>query len=200
MPKIKLPRNNPSIDMTPMVDLGFLLVTFFMLTSQFRPAEPVTTSNPASIADAKIPESDLALFTVDSAGHVFYTVDGPEARMNILNDMGEQYKIQFSDLEKQKFSNLTSFGLPITQMKDWLSKEGPEFKKYPMGGIPSDTLNKELYHWIYFTRRHKDGMKLRFAIKGDRKTHFKQIRRVIDVLGEHKIYKLNLVTDMKIES
>jgi hypothetical protein len=29
------------MDMTPMVDLAFLLVTFFMLTASFREAEPV---------------------------------------------------------------------------------------------------------------------------------------------------------------
>ncbi|MFM1898639.1 MAG: hypothetical protein RL577_879, partial [Bacteroidota bacterium] len=35
MPKVKMPKSSPSLDMTPMVDLAFLLVTFFMLTSSF---------------------------------------------------------------------------------------------------------------------------------------------------------------------
>ena len=47
MPKIKIPKSSPSIDMTPMVDLAFLLVTFFMLAASFRASEPVTV-NPVS--------------------------------------------------------------------------------------------------------------------------------------------------------
>ena len=55
MPKIKMPKGTPSIDMTPMVDLAFLLVTFFMLTASFRNAEPVTVETPSSISYKIIP-------------------------------------------------------------------------------------------------------------------------------------------------
>jgi len=46
MPKIKMPKSNPSLDMTPMVDLAFLLVTFFMLTASARVSEPVVVDTP----------------------------------------------------------------------------------------------------------------------------------------------------------
>jgi biopolymer transport protein ExbD len=41
MPKFKKPKVGIRMDMTPFVDVAFLLLTFFMLTTQFRPAEEV---------------------------------------------------------------------------------------------------------------------------------------------------------------
>ena len=41
MPRIKKKRVSIRIDMTPLVDVAFLLLTFFMLTTVFKPAEEV---------------------------------------------------------------------------------------------------------------------------------------------------------------
>ncbi|MBL0078360.1 MAG: biopolymer transporter ExbD [Bacteroidetes bacterium] len=49
MGKVKPHRSSTTIDMTPMVDLAFLLVTFFMLTAKFRPEEPVQVTTPKVI-------------------------------------------------------------------------------------------------------------------------------------------------------
>jgi hypothetical protein len=41
-------RTSVQLDMTPMVDLAFLLVTFFMLTTKFTPQDPVAVQMPKS--------------------------------------------------------------------------------------------------------------------------------------------------------
>lgn len=196
MPKIKLPRNSPSIDMTPMVDLGFLLVTFFMLTSQFRPEDPVQAVTPGSIAETKLEEKDMMVISVDAENRIFFNIDGQENRKSVLSEMGRTYNINFTEPELVKFSKLTSVGVPVVGLKDWLSKEGSELKDYPMPGIPQDSTSKELSRWIGFSRRVTP---YRIAIKGDRQAQYKSIKFVIDALAEQKAYKFNLITDLKVQ-
>ncbi len=59
------------IDMTPMVDVAFLLLIFFMTTTQFKPPEQVAVTLPASRSEIHIPDANTILLTVNKAGQVF---------------------------------------------------------------------------------------------------------------------------------
>ena len=55
MAKHKMKRVGIAIDMTPLVDVAFLLLTFFMMTTQFKPPEAVEIKLPTSHATVKLP-------------------------------------------------------------------------------------------------------------------------------------------------
>jgi biopolymer transport protein ExbD len=87
MAKISKPKGAPSIDMTPMVDLGFLLVTFFMLSANFRTDEVVVIDIPASISTELMPK-DFLQISVDKDGNTFVSFSGTEpVKQGILSDI-----------------------------------------------------------------------------------------------------------------
>jgi biopolymer transport protein ExbD len=60
----KMRRIGIAIDMTPMVDVAFLLLIFFMCTTQFKPPEKDKISLPDSNSNAKSPESQIITIAV----------------------------------------------------------------------------------------------------------------------------------------
>ena len=214
MAKIKMPKSSPSLDMTPMVDLAFLLVTFFMLTASVRVSEPVIVDTPSSTSDKLLPEN-VILITVDDKGKAFYNINNPQVRVNTLEKMGQQYKITFTDKQKKRFGAMTSFGVPIAQLPQYIDMEDEQRLKVKSPGIPLDSLHNELGDWIQFGRieaarqakAQKDKAEslgrsfkyeaLRFAIKADGQANYLAVKGVIKVFTDKDIYRFNLITNLE---
>jgi len=196
------------------VDLAFLLVTFFMLTASVRVSEPVVVDTPSSTSDKLLPDN-VILITVDDKGRAFYNINNPEVRMKTLEQMGKQYKINFTDKEKKRFQGMTSFGVPIAQLPKYIDMEDPERLKYKSTGVPLDSLHNELGDWIQFGRieaarqakSQKDKAEsvgrafkyepLRFAIKADGQATYVAVKQVIKVFTDKDIYRFNLITNLE---
>ncbi len=217
MPRINMPKSSPGLDMTPMVDLAFLLVTFFMLTASVRVNEPVIVDTPGSHSDKLLPDN-VMLISIDVAGKPFFNITNPDVRIKTLERMGAQYRIDFSDAEKKRFAGMTSFGVPMSQLKEYIMMDDVARAKVKSPGIPIDTtgIHNELGDWIQFGRiveltrekaeqtKAKDlgrtGYKnepLRYAIKADGKAKYLSVKQVIDVFKKFDIYRFNLITNLE---
>jgi biopolymer transport protein ExbD len=75
MPRIKKKRVSIRIDMTPLVDVAFLLLTFFMLTTQFKPPEEVEIILPMSHSEIKLPETNTMTLHVSKDGVLYLGFD-----------------------------------------------------------------------------------------------------------------------------
>lgn len=221
MAKISKPKSAPAIDMTPMVDLAFLLVTFFMLSANFRTDEVVQVDTPSSISEMTMPEN-VVLITVDQGGRVYFGVSGKEeAKQNLLKRMSEKYKIPFSPEQIATFGALTDFGCTIQEMPAFLNMSGDERKRFVAEGktmaIPTDSTNNQLKDWInfgnmemlavgekaYFEAKDRglepniNEFKPKFVLKVDGKAAYLYAKKVIETFRDLKLSNLNFITSLE---
>ncbi|HWY37261.1 MAG TPA: biopolymer transporter ExbD [Bacteroidia bacterium] len=216
MPKIKIPKGAPSLDMTPMVDLAFLLVTFFMLTAAFRMAEPVVVDPPSSVSEKLLPENTI-MITVDNIGRPFFGLSNSEARINCLKRMGERHHVNFTEQQIKKFAGMASFGVDIKDLPKYIdADDAARLKFQPQKGIPNDSLNNpQLHDWILFAAQEANSIyirerdkaktngtefkveKVRYAIKADGKAKYISIKSVIKTFTDMDIYRFNLITSLE---
>lgn len=64
-----------SIDMTPMVDIAFLLLIFFMSTTQFKKPTEVEVSVPLSHSVRKLPETGMIVITITKNDDLYMSTE-----------------------------------------------------------------------------------------------------------------------------
>ncbi|MCD6012843.1 MAG: biopolymer transporter ExbD [Flavipsychrobacter sp.] len=201
MPKAKLPRKSTHIDMTAMCDVAFLLLTFFMLATKFKPDEPVVVKTPSSISEIILPDVDIMLLTVDPKGRIFFSIDNKLKRKELIDEVNTNRNLGLTDQEKTAFALGSSIGVPFGQLKQYLAAAPDEQKAFDASapGVPVDTsvlsVNNELAEWVKSARLQNP--KLRICIKADGDASYPNVQKIIKTLEGYKIFKFNLITNLK---
>lgn len=209
MPKVKMARKSTHIDMTAMCDVAFLLLSFFMLATKFKPDEPVVVSTPSSISQIILPDTSIMLITIDPKDRIFFTLDrknvainnNKDSRRGVIDDLDQFKQLGLTEEEKQKFVKGASIGVPFNQLKSYLALDGASQKQIERTapGVPADTSadapNNELKTWIEVARNNNPY--LRIVIKADGQTTFPGYHKVISTLSGMNLNTFSLVTNLK---
>lgn len=201
MGKTKVKKQSTFIDMTAMSDVTVLLLTFFMLTATFLPKEPVQVQAPQSVSETKVPDHNVLTILVDPEGRVFLNFDENskvnKVDLEVLDLMGQDYGITFTDAQKRAFTEQTHIGMPIGRMADFLNKpisdQDEEIKKY---GVPLDSTNNQFRQWVKHAREIA-GENMQIAIKAGETTPYPLVEAVMKNLVKMKENRYNLVTTLR---
>lgn len=205
MSKHKPKRGVPAIDMTAMVDVAFLLLTFFILTTtSFREDASIQVDAPTSVSQTPTPEKSLTTIFVSDSGDVFVGFSDIRTRERVLANAIQNNKIpkDLSEKAAKDFVAMENFGLPFAAFKTYLDGLSPEErKKTPQPGISAketDTVahtGNELKEWIFYARYADSVMK--FTVKGDKNAPYSSVKNVINTLQDAKINHFGLITNLE---
>jgi biopolymer transport protein ExbD len=201
MPSVKIPKKSTATDMTPFVDVAFLILSFFMLATKFKPPEPVEITTPRSVSSDKLKEQDALLIEMDKNGRVYFTVNVQKSadegiKKSVIEGINKARNLGLTQSEMNSFAKNTTVGVPFTGLKLLLAMSDEDRLKVKQPGIPvTDTLNNELTTWVATAVSAFQGHKLNYMIKGDNAAKYPSFKGIIDALRKNDINKYQLITD-----
>jgi biopolymer transport protein ExbD len=86
-------------------------------------------------------------------------------------------------------------GVPILKMKEFLATKDSKGRDVFQVGIPLDSTDNQLAMWILYARQVNPNIQA--CIKGDSKTGFPIVKKVLDILQEKNVNRFNLVTSLE---
>jgi len=194
MGRAKIKRGSTNVDMTAMCDVAFLLLSFFILTTKFKPEEAIEVTPPSSVSSKAATDKDAFKVSIDKGGKVFIDMS-EEMRGDVLKELAKERNLTFSPDDIKYFQQATFVGGPISQLNQFDRLTAEQIKSTKLSGIPTDSTNNELQAWISAAVQANLGTKINFYIKGDNDAKYPAFKAVIDAFKKNDIYKYNLVTN-----
>ena len=177
-----------NIDMTPLVDVIMLLLTFFMLTATFKAAESelveVTLPQSVNTDSTRLPEQDIMTLTLTPAGDVWVDVDSYEVRQEVFGD-AFGIGLYHPDSTSQSEFELTG-------------KVGDKALKRSVVLLDKEGFEKVINDLRIALKNMSDNARdYKIVVKGDKETNYGVVEDLMTSLKETKNTRFALVTDLK---
>ena len=199
MGRAKLPRKSTNIDMTAMCDVAFLLLSFFILATKFKPPEALTVVTPSSVSTKTAPEKDVVMVIIDKDGKVYLSVSeaNQAEKKEMIDAINTSKNLNLSDAEKNNFVRIPNayIGAPFSQLKSYLDKDPASLQNVVKPGIPAvDSTNNEMIDWFKAAADAFQGKKMNVLVKGDDASKYPSLQGVIIALKKNDLMKFQVVT------
>ncbi len=198
MPSVKMPRKSTDTDMTPFVDIAFLILSFFIMATKFKPPETVTITTPGSVNSQILPENNAVMISMDSLNRVFFTIlskNDQGVYDQIIKGINTSQNLGLTPAEIANFKKVYMVGVPFNGLKQVLGS-GNTIAGEKLPGIPVDTANNQLVWWIREAKNAFAGKKLDYLIKGDNNSKYPAFESVLSALKQNEEFKYKLVTSL----
>lgn len=195
MAAVKPKRHGPSMDMTAMCDVAFLLLTFFIMASSFKSEETVTIETPSSISEELIPETDVCMVSIDTDGKYYFGITDATQRDDFAKALSDKYNLGLTNEEMVKFTSLAEVGVPMSKLKNYVNLSEAQRIKVELTGIPLDSADTELIDWVRTYGETFAGSKI--AVRGDGKTPYPALKNLFDEFGKADLNKFQLITKIE---
>jgi len=192
MGAVKPKRHGPAMDMTAMCDVAFLLLTFFIMTTQFKSQETVTIVTPTSVSKFIAEEKNIGTISIDGTGKYYFGITDSRERTTFINALNTKFNMGLTTKDQNEYSKIAEIGVGKEGLKSYLGLAPGQREKVKLEGIPCDSVNTELVDWVKtYMETNPSGS---LAIRGDVKTNYPAVKILFDELGKAKLYKFKLIT------
>jgi len=200
MPAVKIPKKVADTDMTPFVDIAFLILTFFIMATKMKPPAPVEITTPYSVSSKELEQKDAILIEMDKEGRVFFTMQTEKAedrviRENLISNLNKTRNLGLTEAEMNAFVKNPTVGVPFSQLKQYFGTNEEQRKAIRQPGVPvTDSANNELYYWVRDAITVFAGRPVQYMVKGDNEAKYPVFKGIIDALRKNEQFKYQLIT------
>ena len=201
----KIPRKSTWVDMTAFVDVAFLILSFFMLATKFKPPEVVKIDNPKSVSSENQPDKDVFKVSFDKDGRVFISFsadkEGKEKAQLTAEVLSRKKGLNLSNAQIAQFVNFSvgGIGVPVTQLPSFLNLSDAEYKQLKQPGIPvQDSTNNQLNDYLNALLTGTGGRKpTNVMLNGDNGTKYPYFKNVLAAFKKNGVFSFKLITSLE---